>query len=68
MWLTFDINAIANSMDTFMNFNISDLKFINSCRVMASSLETLANNLIWKIHLNIVSIAIMCWSSLIHKS
>jgi hypothetical protein len=29
-----------------MNFNISDLKFINSCRVMAPSLETLVNKLI----------------------
>jgi hypothetical protein len=46
MWLTFYINTIANSMDTFMNFNISDLKFINSCRVMAPSLETLVNKLI----------------------
>ena len=40
-----DINAIANSTEKFMTFSIGDIKFIDSLQFMASSLETLANNL-----------------------
>ena len=41
-----DINAIANSNEKFMTFSIGDIHFIDSFQFMASSLETLATNLL----------------------
>ena len=40
------ITAIPNSMETFMTFGIGEVEFIDSFQFMASSLETLADNLI----------------------
>jgi hypothetical protein len=41
-----NIGAVPNSMEKFMSFNVGDVKFIDSFQFMASSLETLAKNLI----------------------
>ena len=41
-----NITAIPNSMEKFMTFGVGDIKFIDSFQFMASSLETLAENLI----------------------
>jgi hypothetical protein len=43
-----NIGALPNSMEKFMTFNIGDVKFIDAFQFMASSLETLAKNLITK--------------------
>jgi hypothetical protein len=43
-----NIGAVPNSMEKFMTFNVGDVKFIDSFQFMASSLETLAKNLITK--------------------
>ena len=43
-----NITAIPNSMEKFMTISIGDVKFIDSFQFMASSLETLAENLITK--------------------
>lgn len=40
-----NIGAIPNSYEKFMSINIGDVKFIDSCQFMASSLEKLAENL-----------------------
>ncbi len=41
-----NINATANSTEKFMTYSIGDIMFIHSLQFMASSLETLANNLL----------------------
>jgi hypothetical protein len=43
-----NINALPNSMQKFMTFNVGDVKFIDAFQFMASSLETLTKNLITK--------------------
>ena len=39
------IGAIPNSFEKFMSINIGDIKFIDSCQFMPSSLDKLVDNL-----------------------